>query len=163
MRTTRAHFKYALKFAKRQRETAEADSLARDLSNKDVDHFWKTVHKLNSNSNTQANVIDGISGQDNIANYWRDHFYKILNTNDCDKSLKDDIVGKLKNIQHNADMAVSTKCISEIIAKLECEKSAGPVGICAEYLKIVNVKLHTLLTLCVSLCLSHGYLPIALI
>ena len=163
MRTTRAHFKYALRFAKRQRETAEADSLARDLSNKDVDHFWKTVHKLNSNSTTQANVIDCISGQDNIANYWRDHFYKILNTNDCDKSLKDDIVGKLEDIQHSADMAVSTKCISEIIAKLECGKSAGPDGICAEYLKFSNVKLHTLLALCFSLCLSHGYLPIALI
>ena len=89
---------------------------------------------MNSNSNTQANVIDGISGQDN---YWRDHFYKILNTNDCDKSLKDEIVGKLKNIQHNADMAVSTKCISEIIAKLECGKSAGPVRICAEYLNFL--------------------------
>ena len=58
------------------------------------------------NSTTQANVIDCISGQDNIANYWRDHFYKILNTNDCDKSLKDDIVGKLEDIQHSADMAV---------------------------------------------------------
>ena len=62
MGTTRAHFKYALRFAERQRETAEADSLASDLSNKDVDHFWKTVHKLNSNSTTQANVIDCISG-----------------------------------------------------------------------------------------------------
>ena len=82
-----------------------------------------------------------------------------MNTNDCDKSLKDDIVGKLDNIQHKADMAVSTKCISEIIAKLECGKSAWPDGIRAEYLKFSNVKLHTLL----ALCFSHGYLPIALI
>ena len=163
MRTSRAHFKYALRFAKRQREIAEADSLARDLSNKDVDHFWKTVYNLNSNSTTQANVIDGISGQDTIANYWRDHFYKKLNTNDCDKSLKDDIVGKLENIQYNADMAVSTKSISEIIVKLECGKSARPDGICAEYLKFSNVKLHTLPALCFSLYLSNGYLPIALI
>ena len=57
MRTTRAYFRYALRFAKRQRETAEADLLARDLSNKDVDHFWKTVHKLNSNSTTQAMLL----------------------------------------------------------------------------------------------------------
>ena len=79
-----------MRFVKRQRETAEADSLARDLlvSNKDVDHFWKTVHTLNSNSNTKGNVIDDISGQNNIANYCRDHFYKILNTNDCDKLLE---------------------------------------------------------------------------
>ena len=73
------------------------------------------------------------------------------------------IVGKLENIQHNADMAVSTKCISEIIAKLEYGKSAGPDGICAEYLKLSNVKLHTLLALWFFLCLSNGYLPIALI
>ena len=115
MRTTRAHFKYDLK---RQQEAAEAGSLARDLSNKDVDHFWKTVHKLNSNSTPQAKGIDGISGQDSIAHYWRDRFYKILNTYDSDKSLKEDIVGKLENIQHTY-MTVLTKCISEIIAKLE--------------------------------------------
>ena len=60
-------------------------------------------------------------------------------------------------------MEVSTKCISEIIAKLKCGKSVRPDGICAECLKYSNVKLHTLLALCFSLCLSHGYLPIALI
>ena len=98
------------------------------------------MHTFNSNSNTQANVIDDVSGQSNIANYWRDHFYMILNTTDCEKSLKDDFVEKLDNFQHNADMAVTTKCISEIIAKLRCGKSAGPDGICAEYFKFSNVK-----------------------
>ena len=65
----------------------------------------------------------------------------ILNTTDCEKSLKDDFVEKLENIQHNADMAVTTKCISEIIAKLRCGKSAGPDGICAEYFKFSNVQI----------------------
>ena len=40
MRKTRAHFKYALRFVKKQEETAKADALARDLSDKDVDGFW---------------------------------------------------------------------------------------------------------------------------
>ena len=31
MRKTRAHFKYALRFARQQEETARADALARDL------------------------------------------------------------------------------------------------------------------------------------
>ena len=39
----------------------------------------------------------------------------------------------------------------------------GPDGICAEYLKFLNVKIHSLIALCVSLGLSHGYLPTALI
>ena len=69
MRKTSAHFRYALRLARQQEETAKADALARDLSDKDVDNFWKAVHKINSNSIVQANVIDGITGQDNIADY----------------------------------------------------------------------------------------------
>ena len=77
--------------------------------------FWKTVHKMNSNSTVQANVIDGITGQDIIADYWRQYFHKILNANDCDKALKADIMGKFKNIQHNLDMIVSTICVSKLL------------------------------------------------
>ena len=49
--------------ARQQEETAKADALARDLSDKDVDNFWKTVHKMNSNSTVQANVTDVITGK----------------------------------------------------------------------------------------------------
>ena len=53
MRTSKAHFKYAPRFAKNQEETAKADALARDLIDKDVDDFWKTVCKMNTSSNIQ--------------------------------------------------------------------------------------------------------------
>ena len=61
------YFKYALRCARKQKETAKADSLAHDLSDKDVNNFWKTVHKMNSISTctVQANVIDDITGQEN--------------------------------------------------------------------------------------------------
>ena len=163
MRTSKAHFKYALRFAKNQEETAKADALARDLIHKDVDDFWKTVYKMNTSSNIQANVIDCITGPDNIADYWRQHFQKILNSNDCDISLKSNIMRKFEGIQHNPEMVVSTNCVSQIVDNLECGKSAGPDGICAEYLKFSNDKISILLALCFAVCLSHGYLPTALI
>ena len=94
--------------------------------------FWKTMHKMNSHNTVQANVVDGVTGQDNIADHWRQHFQHILNANDCDEATKDEIMGKFGNIQHDPDMVVSANCISKIIAKLECGKSAGPDGICAE-------------------------------
>ena len=34
-----------------------------------IDGFWKTMHKMNSHNNVQANVIDGVTLQDNIANH----------------------------------------------------------------------------------------------
>ena len=38
---------------------------------KDVDDFWIILLKMNSNNTVQANVIDGITAQDNIADHWR--------------------------------------------------------------------------------------------
>ena len=60
-------------------------------------------------------------------------------------------------------MAVLAKSIIEIVSKLECAKSAGPDGISAECFKFSDTKIHVLLSLLFSMCLSHGYLPSALI
>ena len=114
---------------------------------------------MNFNSTVQANVIDGITEQDNIADYWRQHFHKILNANVYDKALKADIMGQFENTQHNPDMIVWTNCVFQVIVKLECRKAAGSDRICAKYIKFSNTKIHTLLALCFFLCISHGYLP----
>ena len=45
MRTSRAQFKYALRFARNQEETVRADAMATDLCNHDVDQFWKKSEK----------------------------------------------------------------------------------------------------------------------
>ena len=39
----------------------------------------------------------------------------------------------------------------------------GPLGIDAEYLKLSNIKIHVLLSMCFTLCLTHGYKPPAMI
>ena len=81
----------------------------------------------------------------------------------CDNSLKTVILRKFDNIEHDSNMAVSTKRVSEIISKLECGKSADPDGIDAEYLKLSNIKIHVLLSMCFTLCLTHDYIPPAMI
>ena len=45
MRTTRAQFKKALRFVKKQEDTARANSLARDLYNNEADNFGKLCTK----------------------------------------------------------------------------------------------------------------------
>ena len=48
MRTSRARFKYALRFTRNIEDTARADSLAKDLSVGTIDGFWDNVRRLNS-------------------------------------------------------------------------------------------------------------------
>ena len=60
-------------------------------------------------------------------------------------------------------MVVSTNCVSQIVDNLECGKSVGPDGICVEHLKFSNDKISILIALCFTVCLSHVYLPTAMI
>ena len=72
-------------------------------------------------------------------------------------------MGKLEGIQYTETMSVSTEEVTETISKLKKGKSCGPDGICAEALKAAHRKVYVLLSLCFSLCMSHGYIPQPLI
>ena len=56
-------------------------------------------------------------------------------------------------------MLSNSEDIRNIVNKLKCGKSSGPDGISAESLKFSYSRLYVLLSLCFSLCLTHGYLP----
>ena len=60
-------------------------------------------------------------------------------------------------------MTISIKLIQEAVGNLECGKSAGPDGIFAESIKFAHHRIHVLLSLCFSLCLTHGYMPLDMI
>ena len=67
---------------------SRANSLARDLSDKDVNGFWKTMRMMNNCNTIHANVIDVVTGPENIASHWKQHFDKLLNIYvNCDNSL----------------------------------------------------------------------------
>ena len=60
-------------------------------------------------------------------------------------------------------MSVSTVEVSDTISTLKKGKACGPDSICAEALKSAHHKVYVLLSLCFSLCMSHGYIPQSLI
>ena len=60
-------------------------------------------------------------------------------------------------------MIVSSRVTSKLISELDSGKSSGPDNIFPESLKFARNRLSVLLSLCFSVCLSHGYLPPAMI
>ena len=164
MKSARARFKYALRATKRAEETARADALANELCENDNDGFWKGVSKINQTSNVIASSIDGISGECNISVFWRDHFSSILNSSGLSNAdLKNSIMSKLDDVQYSENMIVSSRVTSKLISELDSGKSSGPDNISPESLKFASNRLSVLLSLCFSVCLSHGYLPPAMI
>ena len=62
--------------------------------------------------------IEGKSGENEIAIYWKDYFCKLLNTNKINEALKSSILDKLEGIQYTDSMSVSTVEVSDTISTL---------------------------------------------
>ena len=73
------------------------------------------------------------------------------------------IVSTPDDIQYSEDMTVSWKDVSLLTSQLECGKSAGSDGVCAETIKCTQNRIAIFLSLLFTLCLSHGYHPPAII
>ena len=115
MRSNRARFKYAVRFTRGIEDTARADSLAMDLADGTIVDFWGNVRKMNSGNAIQANTIDGCSVEADIADFWKNHFSKLLNGHSYDATLKTLLMSKFNKVLYCNDMLIPSSLISEAI------------------------------------------------
>ena len=80
MRRSKSQFKYALRQCKRREDNIKADRLAGDLLQHGETDFWKNVSKFNSNKASISSCIDGVTGEQHIAEYWKSHYEGIFNS-----------------------------------------------------------------------------------
>ena len=74
----KSRYKYE---TRRLQQSIIRQKLASSLSRKDYSHFWSTMKHLNNpKSRHRVPTIDGVSGDDNIANLMASKVEKILNT-----------------------------------------------------------------------------------
>lgn len=158
MKQTRARFKYALRYCKKQEECILADKLANDLSDKDLVGFWKSVKKLNNTKTPLTNTMGDVSGEVNIAECWRKHFSALLN---CVTSTdyKNEVCNAISTIEFDENMCVNVNEVNVAIMSLKSGKACGADGLPAEAFKQASQKLHVYLSLCFSAMLIHGYIP----
>ena len=69
----------------------------------------------------------------------------------------------LPHKQYSCNIKMIKKLIQAAVGNLECGKLAGPDGIFAESIKFAHHRIHVLLSLCFSLCFTHGYMPLDMI
>lgn len=87
---TTAKYKYAVRYINKHEQGMRGDSMAENLLDNDVTVFWKEVKALNSNNTSLPCTIEGVSGGNNIAELWRQHYSELFN---CVK----DIIGKISS------------------------------------------------------------------
>ena len=158
MKSTRLHFKYALRNCKRNESRIKSDKLANKLLAKDSISFWKGIKNSNTSSHVLANNIDGVTGTDNISDFWKDKYCNLLNSN-LDISRKKHVMETIRSIDECERVKYTCKDIHECIQNLKSGKGAGLDNLQGEHFKYAPAKLSVLLAMLINTMMLHGYLP----
>ena len=76
-------YKYAVRFVGKHEQALRAHAMADNLQSNNVTEFWKEVTATNRAKAVLPCNIEGVSGADNIAELWRQHYSALFN---CIKS-----------------------------------------------------------------------------
>lgn len=115
---TNARFKYAVRYVCKHEKVMRADSLAEKLLRNNVTDFWKEVRALNRGNTVLPCTIEGVSGADNVAELWKQHYSDLFN---CVKSDP----YKVGNIANSDTVGITTNEVYQAITQLSDSKASG--------------------------------------
>ena len=153
MKTTRARFKYAMRFIKRNENSLRSDAIAKKFASVNPLSFWKEIRKTTAYKVPLPNNIDGVTGSTAIVEMWKDHFGAIFN------SVGTTMPGPDYVCDSSQCVPITPVEIQDAISSLVNNKAAGLDSITAEHLKFSSHRLSVLLSICFTGLLLHGYLP----
>ena len=158
MRLSRAQFKYALRSAKQQEGTLRRESLAKKLALSQPNKFWQDIRVMNGNHKSLPSCVGGVSGKDDIADVWREHFVKL-----CNCIQDNDVNTRMINAEYSADITITFDEVAMAIRKLSSGKSSGLDGIYAEHLLHCSKRFITMLAMCFTGLFVHSFLPYSML
>ena len=155
IRKTRLHFKYALRFCRRNKDMHTSDALASKLLSKNKNDFWKEVNRVKNHKPTFTTTLNGVTGEQNIANVWKSYYSDIFSSVPSSN-------GELPYLNQLDDTdytSFSFHDVSLAIDSLNSGKSADCNGISVEHIANSDDRVIVLITLCLNSMMKHGYLP----
>ena len=149
---TRLKFKYAYRFCKKNEKQITMEKIGLNCT-KNKKEFWKQIRQQNNSSNVLPSQIEGISGLENIANFWKDTFKDVLT------SVPRSIQPNYNILPFNNIMTVTPNSISIAIQCLNQSNSIGPDNIMLDHIKYSHESLHVHLSILFSAMFRYGCLP----
>jgi len=110
-----------------------------------------------------SGVIDGVSGNDNIANVFFEKYNEIYNSVPIDvnemSQINNEIRGRLRREIDLYDARIETKEVCDAIKRLNAGKSDGDMGVYSNHLLLANDIFKRHLSNLFSMMLIHGHTP----
>lgn len=155
---TRKIFQKALKECRQQEDQARMDAIATSLQNSDFKTFWKgTTNVVNYKSKSPL-IVNGISGDTNIANEFKTFFAAVSEANTEDKN---ETSTQHPDHKKTCDDQIIIKPTMVIAAlkKMSSGKSPGHDGLTIEHLRHGGQNIPIVLGMLFTNIIKHAYIP----
>ena len=147
MRKSRSIFKYALRFCKRN-NIKQANILANKLLSKNRNDFWKEIKKIQNCTKSLSASINGITGDDNITELWKNHYKNIFSSVPSDNMN----ATYLNSLSDDDKFSFTCAEVTKAVDSFTAGKAADHSGISAatlEKFRRYNFSLFNTITQCV--------------
>ena len=158
-KSTKRKYKSSVRRLKRRQNQLSRDKLAKSFTKRKKTGFWSAVKRLKHKSTSQVPVVDGCADPSEIADIFASNMSGLLNTHSS--ALRDSMLIAMKSaLTHNQleGMIVSVEEVQEAIFKLKNGKSDS-LGLFSEHLKYACPVIEQDLSVFITACFRHGYLP----
>ena len=112
--------------------------------------------------NSIALSVGNATGQTDVANMWKCHYSRLLNSasgKSCDKIFVDNFLTRRSSFCNITNFQRIAPMMCNLIKKLPLQKFAGADGITAEHLQYAHYCVCIYLRVLFNLCVSHGFIP----
>ena len=154
-------YKSAIKFVVRNKDFIIKCNVAKSLRSKNPNEFWNEINKLKPKVNVNANVIDNVRGDQNIANKFGSLYCELYNEFESDKNLiKNKVNSKITDICLNNKCNYSHSIDNDLVKKCVKSMKSGKIdpiyNISSDCLKNGPDILYIILAQIFNLMISHG-------
>ena len=147
-RKTKLGFKYAVRSIKRRQDHIKRAQLADSLHHRDTRVFWSRVRQISKPKISRvSSVVDGVCGDDNIAELWASKLKYLLNSNSsCSGDLSLTVHSKISSTGLS-ELSVSDLDVCEALQRLKGSKKDTALIICTMRLLLLLLRLQLCLLL----------------
>jgi len=161
MQRTRAQYKYAIRFCRKNEKRIQADTLANSLAGKNHCSFWKTVSRTVAFNTTYPSKVGLAAGSDEICKLWHAHYSSIFSSVGYESATMDDLFNNVSTSDNNDIHYTSGAEVRKVLSTMCNNKAGDCYGLHAENYKLAGDLYYSFLALCFNIMFTHGYIPVA--
>jgi len=159
MSRCRARFKLALRFCRQHEEQLKADACAKSLHLGEGGRFWQNVKCISNGKATKYdNCVADVTGDNNIAEMWKDHFAGLYNSV-ADSGFKGKFFERVATTKSSDRLCVTPQDVEAACRQQKKGKSAGLDGLHMEAFVLGCNRLFVHLSVVFNLFLAHCHIP----